>query len=518
MRAVAGVAASVLLLQLVITVVALVQIDKRNNAAAEEAFNFVGSATVESVGRYLDDASQAVESLAVDVAGSDLDIYDGSLQFALYQHLRSQDYLSALYVGFDNGDFAILRRDPDSRGYKLRQIVSEPIRVVSDEYYDISFVYLSNEILVDGYDPRARPWYALATGSVGAAWTDPYVFHESQRPGVTVTIASRTFFGAPAVAGADLQLDELGEILDDLPLGEDGEAFLLSSDRTVVAAPSRYANRIVNYAKDVGSTIPAEKLGILTSAPLTGSSELRAFGTDGDHVTLETRIPNDNGADWILHIRATASGIAPELEAAQSTILWLTVPNVVLLFIAAGLFAIMLRPIRDMRTRAETDSLTGLSNRHEFFTEGQRTVASAQADGRALAVVTLDLDNFKAVNDRFGHGVGDEALRTVGRAIAEVVRTRDVAGRLGGDEFAIVLNLDKGSNVRKIVDGIRTRVSTRITSVFPAAIRPGVTAGFAVLNKEQASLERVLRAADEAMIEGKRVSKGATYPARRKTT
>ena len=232
------------------------------------------------------------------------------------------------------------------------EVVEHSLERIEERNPEIgAFVHVDTEYLADGYDPRVRPWYRLAASNAGPAWTDPYIFYVSQRPGVTVTVAVREFPGVPAVAGADLQLDELGDILDDLPLGEDGEAFLLSADRTVVAAPSRYAARIVNYAKDVGATIPLAKLGLLTTNPLTGEDELRAFGTDGDHVTLEVLIPNDDGADWILHIRATASGLAPELEAAQRTILWLTVPNVGLLFLAAGLFALMLRPIRDMRTR-----------------------------------------------------------------------------------------------------------------------------------------------------------------------
>src|SRR5262249_41361885 len=96
---------------------------------------------------------------------------------------------------------------------------------------------------------------------------------------------------------------------------------------------------------------------------------------------------------------------------------------------------------RDRRTRheADTDPLTGLANRRALERTLQAALTRAQANSRCVAVLMLDLDGFKAVNDRHGHAAGDEALREVARRRRGCVRERDLVARLGGDEFVVVL-------------------------------------------------------------------------------
>jgi diguanylate cyclase (GGDEF)-like protein/PAS domain S-box-containing protein len=96
---------------------------------------------------------------------------------------------------------------------------------------------------------------------------------------------------------------------------------------------------------------------------------------------------------------------------------------------------------RDRRTRheADTDPLTGLANRRSLERTLQAAIARARANSRCVAVLMLDLDGFKAVNDRHGHAAGDEALREVSRRLRRCVRERDLVARLGGDEFVVAL-------------------------------------------------------------------------------
>jgi diguanylate cyclase (GGDEF)-like protein/PAS domain S-box-containing protein len=88
---------------------------------------------------------------------------------------------------------------------------------------------------------------------------------------------------------------------------------------------------------------------------------------------------------------------------------------------------------------AHYDALTGLPNRALFYSTLERTVAQANTHGWGVAVLFIDLDNFKAVNDTLGHAIGDELLTQFGNRLVKCVRTRDVIGRLGGDEFALIL-------------------------------------------------------------------------------
>ncbi len=88
---------------------------------------------------------------------------------------------------------------------------------------------------------------------------------------------------------------------------------------------------------------------------------------------------------------------------------------------------------------ADTDQLTGLFNRRAFDRELGREIAAAARHGTALCMVYIDLDGFKPINDRFGHAMGDDALRRVALVLRETTRASDVAGRLGGDEFGVLL-------------------------------------------------------------------------------
>ena len=97
------------------------------------------------------------------------------------------------------------------------------------------------------------------------------------------------------------------------------------------------------------------------------------------------------------------------------------------------------RRFREARQLADMDALTGLHNRRDFHETLAREVARAHRYERALALAVLDLDDFKAINDRIGHLAGDGVLAEAAERVRDVVRSADVACRVGGDEFAIIL-------------------------------------------------------------------------------
>jgi diguanylate cyclase (GGDEF)-like protein len=154
--------------------------------------------------------------------------------------------------------------------------------------------------------------------------------------------------------------------------------------------------------------------------------------------------------------------------------------------------------------RAQHDPLTGLANR-ELFAE-QVEAAIARRDGRAV-VLLLDLDDFKHVNDRFGHEIGDELLVAFTRRLRSCLRTSDLPARLGGDEFAVLL--DRGDHERA------TRIAERIQLAFKepfklstATLRIGASTGIALGEHGEATAAEVLRNADVAMYAAKEQEKG----------
>lgn len=115
---------------------------------------------------------------------------------------------------------------------------------------------------------------------------------------------------------------------------------------------------------------------------------------------------------------------------------------------------------RDLENIAATDPLTGLFNRRHLFERAAEEVLRAQRCGEPLALIMVDVDHFKQVNDRHGHAVGDALLAGVADAIRRTLRRVDIAGRLGGDEFAILLPNTDAASASIAADRLRTAIAT----------------------------------------------------------
>ena len=171
-----------------------------------------------------------------------------------------------------------------------------------------------------------------------------------------------------------------------------------------------------------------------------------------------------------------------------------------------------LRRQRDrMRALAERDPLTGLPNRRALAEVLPRRIDEARAQGRPLSVVFVDLDHFKAVNDRHGHAVGDEVLVEAARRLAGHLRGGDLAARHGGEEFVLLLPGADAGHAVAAAERIRHDLADRpfTTSVGPLA----VTASFGIAGTDDADARRVsdardlLARADAAMYRAKKAGR-----------
>lgn len=166
---------------------------------------------------------------------------------------------------------------------------------------------------------------------------------------------------------------------------------------------------------------------------------------------------------------------------------------------------------------AHHDPLTGLANR-TLFDERLRRAIERHRDGcGSVAVLLLDLDDFKSVNDSYGHGCGDDLLRAVGERLCSSVRAGDTAARLGGDEFAVVLEdfTDPTAAAARIHAAVEApyQLDGRILTI-------GASVGVAEPGPDEADVPapELVRRADEAMYEGKRCGKATVVQHRRDRT
>ncbi len=168
---------------------------------------------------------------------------------------------------------------------------------------------------------------------------------------------------------------------------------------------------------------------------------------------------------------------------------------------------ILLRHARDRARRlALLDPLTGLGNHRAFFHQVEQEVARAGRYGRVFTLAYLDLDHFKAVNDRHGHQEGDAVLRTVGEVLRETLRTVDLGARLGGDEFGILLPETPLARAERALDKLRDRLDDAM-----AARGWPVTASVGAVTFEAPppSADYAVRRADRLMYAAKEEARGS---------
>ena len=175
-----------------------------------------------------------------------------------------------------------------------------------------------------------------------------------------------------------------------------------------------------------------------------------------------------------------------------------------LLFMAAvaDQAAIALDRARQFSNEARTDHLTGLANRREFERVLEREVALSERHGRQLAVMMIDVDNLKKINDHGGHSAGDAALKLVAQELQRVVRTSDVCGRLGGDEFGVSMPETDLPRAREVVRRLRSAIQSmnlgsRTTQSVEVSVGLGVW-------KQGMDWQALCQVADQALYEDKR--------------
>lgn len=154
--------------------------------------------------------------------------------------------------------------------------------------------------------------------------------------------------------------------------------------------------------------------------------------------------------------------------------------------------------------RATHDNLTGLGNRQLFDQHLSETIAQSQRTGASFALLYLDVDQFKSINDNFGHDSGDSALIAVAERLRSAIRQVDQAYRLGGDEFAVLLApLFNQSHIDSVVERIRIAMEQAYRLPTGQAVTSMLSVGVAIYPEHADSADALVKKADSAMYEDK---------------
>lgn len=259
------------------------------------------------------------------------------------------------------------------------------------------------------------------------------------------------------------------------------------------------------------TTYPVDAAFVRALAGRFALDSLRLTAPDAATGPAETPLPDASG-----HVLAR---LAWSPERPGSMMLRQSLPWLILL---AGLMALaaaaMLRRVNEaarglLASEARAthlalhDELTGLANRRLFSERLTLSLAQARRGGRPLAVVCLDLDRFKEVNDSFGHQAGDELVQVVGHTLQALCRAGDTLARLGGDEFAVLIPGASASDVAAFCERIIAALKTPL-SIAGSQIHASCSMGVAVSTDAAASASELIRQADLALYRAKDLGRG----------
>ena len=155
-----------------------------------------------------------------------------------------------------------------------------------------------------------------------------------------------------------------------------------------------------------------------------------------------------------------------------------------------------------------SDALTGLYKRHYFFEFAQKELLAATRYHYPISLLLLDVDNFKRINARHGHEVGDHTLRNVARVIQDSMRETDFLARFGGEEFAILMPHAKWEDAEATAERVRTAMESLQTLSGGNQVFVTVSIGLASLGTEASNLEQLVAKAELALLHAKKTAGG----------
>jgi diguanylate cyclase (GGDEF)-like protein len=273
-------------------------------------------------------------------------------------------------------------------------------------------------------------------------------------------------------------------------------------------AETRAANeRLAQLAKEVFARVRADDV-----------SGARAI-LNGEEYLAHKKILSQGTAQFVVTVIADVTTVLSSVKRRAFTVIF----GLLIVFLAGGfvawrLFNTSLRKSEAafleiegrIQHLAMNDILTGLPNR-SFFRQALRTaIERAAGNGSKLAVLVIDLDRFKPINDKHGHLVGDLVLQTVAARLANVIREEDICARYGGDEFVVITPYSTDNDVPRSISGRIVEALSSPMIVDGLALQIGASVGFAVYPTHATEEEDLIRKADMALYRVKLDGRGST--------
>jgi len=399
------------------------------------------------------------------------------------------------------------------------------------------------------FDPRKRPWFQAAQSSPGDIWTSVYIDFGTRD---LVTTRARRVVGKTGeirgVVATDMSLHSLNDFIGNLKISPNGLAFILEPDGQLIASScspnvghSADGSNIRINAADSGHPLLTEiyqQLQPRLSQPLENNLSRTFSFTDrgGDNIHVAFSMYQDGaGLQWINVVALPDSdfmgGISSNIMrtvflGALATIVVVIIGLSILNWVTTDLkqlsiavnqvgsgflgeplsirrkdeIGTLAKSFEAMQFRLQTDHLTGLPNRYAFEQNLNAAIQQHSQDSQPFAIMFIDINDFKTINDRFGHEVGDQALIEIALRLREHVRQHDLVARYAGDEFVVILeNVQSRADLSPIKDNIEKALLTPLQATEGSPIRLGGAIGVAHFPEDADNAKDLVIVADHNM-------------------
>jgi signal transduction histidine kinase len=268
----------------------------------------------------------------------------------LWQQLMANPYLAGMYVGYENGGFTYVMRVQTLTGdqFMFKTIEEQRrARKVTVTWRNAFYEEIvPDEAVIDGFDPRLRPWYAAATRGLNNGWTEPYLFWTTQQPGVTVARSAHCDPGViSCVVGVDITLGDLSGFFADIEAEIGGRAYLVTDDGGVVAAselarPASTRNAIDYIGRDLIGVADFEESLLATiwgdaQVPGRKAPGFRALDWNGTSYLAELSPFDFHGLAWQIGVAVPRAGPLGWFASMRDSLFWLVAGISVVTVLAA---------------------------------------------------------------------------------------------------------------------------------------------------------------------------------------
>lgn len=405
------------------------------------------------------------------------------------------------------------------------------------------------------FDPRNRPWFEAGQSTQKQTWTAIYIdFKTLELVGTRARRVDDSDGQFEGVVATDMSLRHLDDFLNSLTLSENGVAFIVERDGKLLATsrgPHLRDGDGEEERRRLNAAESGDPLVVATHAAVGGfigkGGDQRGTGSfigpDGGTVQAGfARLQDTAGLDWIVAVATPrADFMGAVTRNVRRTILMAVIACALIAML--GLYVLnriagdlrqlgqtvrrmgdgdlsasvpierddeigeLARTFSDLQSRLLTDRLTGIANREAMIRHlNDRLVRNRRSrDERPFALLFIDLDRFKSINDQFGHDIGDHVLSEVSQRLVKAVRERDLAARFGGDEFVVLLDDVAGRGdalaVAEKLQRVLSEPSKAIAAVGGDGPGPtiGASIGLALYPEDGRDVETLLQRADAMM-------------------